>query len=398
MRVAHAQRTAPTGTPTKKASDLQRPSHLVHVFPTFAYGGVPIRIADVISRLDGAYRHSILSLDGRTDAKSRIDTKIDAHFPQPPSGRLPGLVPTIARWLKTARPDLLLTYNWGAIEWALSSRLMRGLRHIHFESGFGPEEADRQLPRRNLFRRVALSGSERLVVPSHLLMRIATQQWRVEPSKVLLLPNGVDLARYRPDAGKPDMFAKPGDHPRPLVGTVSPLRKEKALDRLLRAAAPLLREGRCTLLIAGDGAERPTLEALATQLGIASQTRFLGHVEDVAAFMPLLDVFCLTSDTEQMPNALLQAMASACSVAAVDVGDVARILSRENRALVVPRDDEPALTVMLNRLLDDGALRRALGAANRRQAEERYDLRDMVRAYEALFWNTALPTKIPKTL
>ena len=375
----------------------QRSRHFVHVFPTFAYGGVPIRIADVISRLDGPYRHSILSLNGRIDAKSRIAEGVDVHFPQPPTGRLPGLLPTVARWLKAAQPDALLTYNWGAIEWALSSRLRRGLRHIHFESGFGPEEADRQLPRRCLFRRLALGGSERLVVPSHLLVGIATEQWHVDPNKILLLPNGVNLARYRPDAGKPDMLAELGDYPHPLVGTVSPLRKEKAIDRLLRAAAPLLREGRCTLLIAGEGAERPTLEALAADLGIASQTRFLGHVEDVAAFMPLLDVFCLTSDTEQMPNALLQAMASACSVAAVDVGDVARILSQENRALVVPRDEEAALTATLDRLLGNTELRRTLGAANRRQVERNYDLKDMVAAYEALFLGKALPQKIPRT-
>ena len=384
--------------PARESSTApQRTRHLVHVFPTFGYGGVPIRIADVISRLDGPFRHSILSLNGQIDAKSRIAEKIDANFPQPPTGRLPGLLPTVARWLKATQPDLLLTYNWGAIEWALGSRLLRGLRHIHFESGFGPEEADRQLPRRSLFRRLALRGSERLVVPSHLLVRIATEQWRVEPSKILLLPNGVNLARYHPDAGKPGLLAEPGGHHRPLIGTVSPLRKEKALDRLLRAAAPLLREGRCTLLIAGDGAERPTLEALAAELQIAEQTRFLGHVEDVAAFMPLLDVFCLTSDTEQMPNALLQAMASARSVAAVDVGDVARILSQENRALVVARDEQAAFTVTLNRLLEDAKLRHALGTANRRQVERNYDLEDMVAAYEALFLGETLPQKIPRT-
>lgn len=390
MALVQATEKQATGAP-------QRPRHFVHVFPTFAYGGVPIRIADVISRLHGPYRHSILSLNGRIDAKSRIAEELDVDFPEPPTGRLPGLLPTIARWLKAAEPDALLTYNWGAIEWALSSRLRRGLRHIHFESGFGPEEADRQLPRRCLFRRLALGGSERLVVPSHLLVGIATEQWHVNPNKILLLPNGVNLARYRPDAGRPEILANLEDKARPLIGTVSPLRKEKALDRLLRGAAPLLRADRCTLLIAGDGAERPTLEAVAAELGIASQTRFLGHVEDVASFIPLLDVFCLTSDTEQMPNALLQAMASACSVAAVDVGDVARILSQENRALVVPRDDETAFTAALDRLLGNAELRRTLGAANRRQAERNYDLEDMVAAYEALFLGKTLPQKIPRT-
>ena len=54
------------------------------------------------------------------------------------------------------RPDLLLTYNWGAIEWAIANRLPR-LPHLHMEDGFGPEERDRQLPRRVLARRLLLT-------------------------------------------------------------------------------------------------------------------------------------------------------------------------------------------------------------------------------------------------
>ena len=398
MGVTHAHRTALTEMPTKEASDLQPTRHLVHVFPTFAYGGVPIRIADVISRLDGLYRHSILSLDGRTDAKSRIDTKIDVHFPQPPSGRLPGLVPAIARWLKAAQPDLLLTYNWGAVEWALANRLAVGCRHIHFESGFGPEEADRQLWRRCLFRRLALGRAERLVVPSHLLAHIAHEKWHIETDRLLLLPNGVDLSHYRPDGGKRELLGEVTAPGKLLLGTVSPLRREKAIHRLLRVTAPLLRDGSAILLIAGDGAERPALEALANELGISAMTHFLGHLEDVGGFMPLLDIFCITSETEQMPNALLQAMACGRAVVASDVGDVARILSSDNQPYVLPREKEVDFTAALRQLLDDPERRRALGAANRHQAEERYDLRDMVRAYEALFLNKALPKKMPKTL
>src|SRR3546814_3760628 len=67
-------------------------------------------------------------------------------------------------------PDLLLTYNWGAIEPALANRLFGGCDHIHFESGFGAEEGSGQLWRRNLFRRVALARVRRVVVPSTTLM------------------------------------------------------------------------------------------------------------------------------------------------------------------------------------------------------------------------------------
>src|SRR3546814_16840210 len=87
----------------------------------------------------------------------------------------------------------------------------------------------------------------------------------------------------------------------------------------------------CVLVVAGDGVEGAELRRLAAQLGIAERTRFLGHVEDVPAVLRALDIFALSSDTEQMPNSLLQAMAAARPVAAVDVGDLSRIRSEERR-------------------------------------------------------------------
>ncbi|MEQ9607156.1 MAG: glycosyltransferase, partial [Kiloniellaceae bacterium] len=119
--------------------------------------------------------------------------------------------------------------------------------------------------------------------------------------------------------------------------------------------------------------------------GIADRTRFLGHVEDVPAVLRALDIFALSSDTEQMPNSLLQAMAAGRPVAAVDVGDVARIVAGDNRALVVPRDAAGALTAALAALAGDADRRRARGAANRDRAAARYGLEGMIAAYAALF-------------
>src|SRR3546814_6853205 len=85
----------------------------------------------------------------------------------------------------------------------------------------------------------------------------------------------------------------------------------------------------CVSVVAGDGVEGAELRRLAAQLGIAERTRFLGHVEDVPAVLRALDIFALSSDTEQMPNSLLQAMAAARPVAAVDVGDLSRLVAPE---------------------------------------------------------------------
>jgi glycosyltransferase involved in cell wall biosynthesis len=126
------------------------------------------------------------------------------------------------------------------------------------------------------------------------------------------------------------------------------------------------------------------LRGLAAELGIADRTAFLGHVEDVPAVLRSLDIFALSSDTEQMPNSLLQAMAAGRPVAAVGVGDVARIVAPENRPLVVPRDDQAALTAALAALAADADRRALLGRLNQERVKSHYSLDSMVAAYGAL--------------
>ena len=96
-------------------------------------------------------------------------------------------------------------------------------------------------------------------------------------------------------------------------------------------------------------------------------------------------MFALSSDTEQMPNSLLQAMAAGRAVAAVDVGDVKRILSPENRAFVVPKDDEGGFANALGSLLAEADARIHLGQRNQAHVQRHYSEERMFRAYAAVF-------------
>ena len=173
-----------------------------------------------------------------------------------------------------------------------------------------------------------------------------------------------------------------------LVATVAALRAEKNLQRLLLAfAAATRRPGRLVparLVIVGDGPERPALQALAVDLGIMQCVSFAGHVADPAPLYAGFDLFALSSDTEQMPIAVIEAMAAGLPVAATDVGDVRSMLAEANAPFVVARDDA-ALAAGLGSLLDDTDLRARIGAANRARAREMFDQERMFAAYAALF-------------
>jgi glycosyltransferase involved in cell wall biosynthesis len=356
---------------------------LLHVFPSFAVGGAQVRFCAIANRFGRRWRHAIIALDGREDCAARLAPDVPFTLvPRPAtSGALPTRLAAIRRVLRDLRPDALVTSNWGAMEWALANLLPPRLPHLHTEDGFGPEESSGQIRRRVVTRGLALRWSD-VVLPSTLLLRIAGRTWRLPARRLRYIANGLDLARFNP-RGPTASLQVPGEGC--VVGTVAALRREKNIGRLIRATAILRAEGhKLRLAILGDGPERGALEALAQASGLGESVLFAGHVADPAAAYRAFDVFALSSDTEQMPFSVLEAMATGLPVAATEVGDLRAMLPRAGHAMLAARDDA-ALAAALRPLVTDTALRVRLGAENRAKAERDYDQEAMFQAFAALY-------------
>lgn len=351
---------------------------LLHAFSTFAVGGPQARFATIANHFGDRYRHAIVAMDGNLAAHERLDPGLDVTYPalHLPKNDTLGNARRIRTALKSIRPDALFTMNWGTIEWAIANRLQL-VRHIHVEDGFGPEERNAQLPRRVMMRRLFLRGRT-VIVPSLVLQNIALNTWRLDPIRVRYLPNGIDLTRF--EAITPHTWPGAG----PVIGTVAALRAEKNLARLIHAFAQARTHRVARLVIVGDGPERPALETLATELGIAPDVIFAGHTPDPTALIAGFDIFAMSSDTEQMPISLLEAMAASRPVAATDVGDIRAILPPEQSPYIVPCEAAP-LGTALARLLDHADQRSALGAANHAKAASDYGLDKMLNGWAALF-------------
>lgn len=360
--------------------------HVMHVLPGFGVGGIQVRLARIINALGPRFRHTVLSLNGDISCRERIDPAAAVTVEQAaPHGNLLARLAANANRIHATTPDLLATYNWGAIEWAMANRLRVGARHCHFEDGFGPDEAERPLWRRGVLRRVALARTEAVIVPSRSLEAIALRRWRLPESRVLYLPNGIEVGDFRQSAVGAPPF--PHSDNEIVIGTVAPLRPEKNLGRLLNAFARLDNSA-TRLVIAGDGSERPMLEAMARRLGIADRVCFLGAVREPQCVLAFFDVFALSSDTEQMPMTVLEAMAAGLPIAAVEVGDVKHMVAPANRAFVVPRG-ETTLATALAALVADTGRRHALGRINRAHVTAVFPFARMVEAYARLFEGTA---------
>lgn len=364
--------------------------HLLHVFSTFVPAGPETRTVNLIEALGAEFRHSILAIDGRTDAQALFTgrAKVDILPSLPRAGSFATLR-RLRELNRELRPDLSLSYNWGAFDAVLAARTLRR-PHVHHEDGFTSDESKQFKSRRVWARRLFLGGCDTVVVPSHRLQGIAKDLWRLDERRVRLIPNGIHLKRFAPRDGNASLRRELEIAPNALVvGWCGHLRPEKNPQRFLQACARLDREKEIALLVLGDGPERASCEELATKLpGLFGRVRFAGHQKDPAPYYRAMDAFVVSSDTEQMPVALLEAMASALPVVSTDVGDVRAMLPDAQSELIVPLEDRESawpLAEAIEALLGDVGRRAALGAANRARVEERYTFDRMLSAYREVY-------------
>jgi glycosyltransferase involved in cell wall biosynthesis len=320
--------------------------------------------------LGDGVEHVVQAMDGDHGARALIDDDLQVTFAvAPPRGGFFQARRAQAAWLRSQRPDLVLTYNWGAIE-SVAAAKKAGLPLVHHEDGFGPEEVCRRLRRRSWMRRWLLRGVP-LIVPSLGLRQIAAREWGVDAAHLV---NGVDLERFAPRDSEPEAV---------VIGSVGGLRPEKDYATLLQALAQMQQPA--SLRLVGGGAMEPALRAECARLGLDGRVTFVGFTDDTARHYREFTVFAMSSRTEQMPIALVEAMACGLPVVATDVGDTRAVLAESNRELVVPPRDPAQLAAALDRLCADAALRRRLGVDNRDAAASRFEARECLERFAAVY-------------
>ena len=360
--------------------------HILHCHSTFSLGGKEARAVRLMNAFGAAARHTILSaVPDALSAREAIDCGIRVDFP----ARAPSLEgkPTLPRYRTLAaymqQFDLILTYNWGAMDAVMTRRCFpKSLPPlIHHEDGFNADEADSLKTKRNLFRRIGLPAAYALVVPSQRLQDIARKVWKQPAARVRRIGNGIDVGAYqaRPTVTIPGLRRKKGEI---VIGTLAGLRAVKNLPKLVRAAASVANS---RLVIVGEGPERDAILSEAARVGYADRLVLPGFMPEPHRYIGAFDIFALSSDSEQFPISLVEAMAAGLPVVATDVGDVAAMVSSPNRQFVVSARDELAYRVALIRVGGDQPLRAALGVTNQAKARAEFDEGTMIAQYRALY-------------
>lgn len=363
---------------------------ILHLHSGFSAGGKELRSVQLINAFGRSLEHAVVSSDPQAmGAAEKISRSIAVTYPQDfPSLRgkpTPGRLARLAKAMKGY--DLVLTYNWGAIDAVMAHTLFKDALDlpplIHHEDGFNEDEKDRPKRTRSWYRRIALGRSAGLVVPSEKLEEIALVDWAQPIGRVKRIANGVDTKAFaikpRPDSLR--AIIKHDDEK--WVGTMAGLRAVKNLPRLVRAMCALPEEWH--LVIFGEGPDRDRIAKTAAELELSHRVHLPGHAPEPAKVVGLFDIFALSSDSEQFPISVVEAMAAGLPVAAPDVGDIADMVAAENKPFIARRGDEAAFASVLETLAGDPELRTEIGTANCKKAQAEFDEKRMIDTYRRLY-------------
>jgi glycosyltransferase involved in cell wall biosynthesis len=179
------------------------------------------------------------------------------------------------------------------------------------------------------------------------------QKLGIDESRVVVIPNGIDAARFVPMDREAACAQLEIDATNPIVGCVSRLSREKGIDVLVRAVA-MMQRADAQVKVVGHGVERANLERLARDVGVSDRVEFAGMKphNEVPVWINAATVMALPSRIEGHPNAVLEAMACGKPVVASRVGGVPEAIYSEDLGALVPPDDPQGLARALDAALE----------------------------------------------
>ncbi len=298
--------------------------------------------------------------------------------------REPGRMWALAGFLRSEKPALVHSFLVGANAYAYGACRLAGAGPLVVSS-----RTSMTMPRRILrhlhawvFRR-----ADAVIANSTAVRDFTASYYGVPAAAIRVIPNGVD-AGAPPPPDELEAFRRRAGVGREglLVGTLGRLSREKNFALFVSMAAEIAgRHPGVRFAIVGDGPERRSLEESVRSLGMEDRIHFAGARSDVAALLGAMDLFVMTSDTEGLPNAVMEAMAASLPVVATRAGGTAEVVAEGTTGRLVPPGEIAPLVAAVEGLLLDGALRRGMGRAGRERIEREFSSRKMVEATRRLY-------------
>jgi len=240
----------------------------------------------------------------------------------------------------------------------------------------------------NLLYALTVVQVQRIIAISEAVKRCLIEIGNVDPKKIEVLYDGVDLQEFRPRNIDHELRRSLHlEDASPIVGCIGRLDPRKGHCYVIQALSKLSSDyPNIRLILVGDGDQRERLTKLGQQLGVAEKIMFVGTQKDVRRYLSLLDVFVLPSLQEALSISLIEAMAMGKAVLATNVGGIPEVVTDGEDGLLVPSHNEQRLAEGIRVLIENKPLADRLGSSARRKVEEKFDLNTSVHRLEQIYY------------
>jgi glycosyltransferase involved in cell wall biosynthesis len=369
------------------SGDGGKPARVLYLIVDLPVGGAEIQLLNLVRHLDrNRYSPLVLCIGkngpiGEEIAREGVPVTELGLFRK--GGIERRIVKTVREFLRGEKISLLHSHLYHANVYGRLAAFREGIPAVcTVHNTYAHPKMHRRLINRWLARRTA-----RIIAVSAPVRDDILRYDGVDPSKVVVIPNGVEPDRFdipltRAEAR--ERLGIPAEHF--LIGTVGRLEEQKGLQYLLDAVRILRRGGKnAFLLVAGSGREEARLREQATRDGIEDAVFFLGPRRDIPELYRAMDVFALPSLWEGGPITLLEAMASGLPVVATPVGFVPEVVRDGVNGFLVPLRNPALLADVLWGLREDPARAESAGRQGKATVRERYTHRHLAGKVMAVY-------------
>jgi glycosyltransferase involved in cell wall biosynthesis len=384
MRVPDPSNESARDPPT--AAGTIRIGYVVHVMQV---AGAEMLVRDTILSLRQLLTPTIFCLD----AIGRLGEELKAGGVEVISlGRRPGVdlrvATRLAREIRSRRITLIHAHQYTPFFYAALAKVLLGGRVQLMLTEHGRHYPDRVSVARRLVNRLLLSRlADHVSACSDFSGRALAAHDGFPAARIEVIPNGVDLSAFEPQADRSAVFERLGlDPSRRVVVTIARFHPVKDHRTLLRAFSRVAQSRPdVDLLLVGEGPLRSELQAMVEALGLGGRVHFAGVRADVPAILRACDLFVLSSLSEAASLTLLEAMASETPVVVTAVGGNPEIVPDERYGRLVPRGDFVAMGEAMLELLTHPERARSVARRARLRVENEYRLDATIARYAATY-------------
>ncbi|HZS05708.1 MAG TPA: glycosyltransferase [Blastocatellia bacterium] len=370
---------------------------VMHVLDSLSVGGMERMLINMVNGTDaGRFEHLICCVSRLGDAAGLLRPEVRCFDMGKGVARDLLMPRKIAQLMRAERPDVVHTRNWSGVDGVIAQKLTKLSLHrsrlVHSEHGRNLPYIHFEPFKSRVARRAIYHLADVVFAVSAELRDHYCRETGFSPRRMRVVPNGVNVARFDeadPKGVREELGIAADDF---VIGMVSRLNPTKDLLTLARAFAEVYRtrsDQKLRLVIVGEGEERAKLESFAAGSGLEHAIILTGTRHDVPRLLRAMDAFALSSLSEGLSGAILEAMCAGLPVVATRVGANPELVTEGETGFLVEPRDGAAMAERLARLIADPEMARRFGAAGRRRVEQHYSLDAMVRRYEELYESLA---------